>query len=110
MFDSRTLCWPFQVQKQCNIVQYVTEMWICSQISLKSEPFNDCAVVAPMNHESIHQMTSSLAYLDGGSGSLIFQMVIASSVTAIYAAKTQWSNLVAAVSKIRNRNTKPSGL
>jgi hypothetical protein len=85
-------------------------MCFCSQNFEISEPFSYCAVEAPMNHDSIHQMTSSLAYLDGGSGSLIFQMVIASSVTAIYAAKTQWSNLVAAVSKIRNRNTKPSGL
>jgi hypothetical protein len=65
-----------------------------------------------MNHEPIHQVSTliPLAYLDGGSGSLIFQMVIASSVTAIYAAKTQWANLVAAVSKRRNRNSKPSGL
>ena len=62
--------------------------------------------------EPLHQLThlSPLAYLDGGSGSLMVQMLIASSVTAAYAAKTQWANLVAAVSKFRHRNTKNSSL
>jgi hypothetical protein len=49
-----------------------------------------------------------LAYLDGGSGSLIFQMLIAGSVTAAYAIKTQWTNLVGAVSRLRNRGSKPA--
>ena len=62
--------------------------------------------------EHIHQMTtlSPIAYLDGGSGSLIFQMLIASSVTALYTAKTQWANIVAAVTKRRSRDTKTTSL
>ena len=63
-----------------------------------------------MNHIMLHQITSFSpnAYLDGGSGSLIFQMVIASSLTGIYAAKTQWATIVAAVKKFRNKDSKPS--
>ncbi len=62
--------------------------------------------------EHLYQVTilSPIAYLDGGSGSLIFQMLIASSVTAVYAAKTHWANLVAAVAKRRGRDTNTSGL
>ena len=62
--------------------------------------------------EHIHQMTtlSPIAYLDGGSGSLIFQMLIESSVTALYTAKTQWANIVAAVTKRRSRDTKTTSL
>jgi hypothetical protein len=60
--------------------------------------------------DPIHQITHfvPLAYLDGGSGSLMVQMLIATSVTAVYAAKTKWSNLVATVLKFRNRNNKSS--
>ena len=65
-----------------------------------------------MNMEPLHQIThfTPVAYLDGGSGSLMVQMLIASSVTAAYAVKTQWSNLMAAISKLRHRNTKTPGL
>ncbi len=65
-----------------------------------------------MNPDTIHHLTSfpPLAYLDGGSGSLMFQMLIASSVTAIYTAKTQWARIVEFFTKLRNRNSKPTGI
>jgi hypothetical protein len=56
---------------------------------------------------TIHHLTNltGLSYLDGGSGSLMIQVLIASSVTAIYTAKTKWSLMVAAVSKFTHRNS-----
>ena len=51
---------------------------------------------------------SPIAYLDGGSGSLIFQMLIAGSVTVGYAVKTQWQNLKATVSRLRHRGISAS--
>ena len=58
--------------------------------------------------DPIHQITnlSTVAYLDGGSGSLMIQVLIASSVTAIYTVKTKWALLVASISNFRRRNTK----
>ena len=60
-----------------------------------------------MISENLHILTNHapLAYLDGGSGSLIFQMLVASSVTAIFAIKTRWQVLMASVAKLRNRNS-----
>ena len=57
--------------------------------------------------DPIHQITnfSPIAYLDGGSGSLMIQVLIASSVTAIYTVKTKWALLMASLSSFRNRNT-----
>lgn len=49
-----------------------------------------------------------VAYLDGGSGSLLFQMLIASALTAVYAIKTQWHNLTAQLNKLRQRTPKTS--
>jgi hypothetical protein len=61
-----------------------------------------------MNHESLQQIAnfSPIAYLDGGSGSLLFQMVIASSLTALYTVKMQWKTLVLAIRKLRDKNSK----
>ena len=80
-------------------------------LSQATEPFDKLSVCEAMNMEPIHQLTqlTPFAYLDGGSGSLMVQMLIASSVTAAYAAKTRWANLVAAIAKFRHRNTKTSG-
>ncbi|MBI1334781.1 MAG: hypothetical protein GC165_18085 [Armatimonadetes bacterium] len=60
------------------------------------------------DHLNSYVHVAPIAYLDGGSGSLIFQMLIAASVTVGYAIKTQWQNLVAAVSRLRHRGSNPS--
>ncbi|HLP00181.1 MAG TPA: hypothetical protein VK171_16410 [Fimbriimonas sp.] len=52
--------------------------------------------------------STPVAYLDGGSGSLLFQMLIASALTAAYAIKTQWHNLTAQLHKLRNKSPKTS--
>lgn len=68
-----------------------------------------CVVSAMISeHLGIISHITPIAYLDGGSGSLIFQMLIAGAVTAGYAIKTQWHNLVSSVSRIRNKGSKPS--
>ena len=74
------------------------------------EPNHVSSVTSRMNHNVLQQITnlSPIAYLDGGSGSLIFQIVIASSLTGIYAAKTRWATIVAAVKKFQNKDSKPS--
>lgn len=46
-----------------------------------------------------------LAYLDGGSGSMIFQIVIASVLSLGYIVKTQWANLRAIVQVNRKDRT-----
>jgi hypothetical protein len=67
-------------------------------------------VYQPMMLDYIRSATevAPVAYLDGGSGSLLFQMLIAGSLTAIYAIKTQWQNLNAQLHKLRNRTPKTS--
>lgn len=77
---------------------------------LLTEPLIIYCVMSPMIFEQLGVVNhmAPLAYLDGGSGSLIFQMLIATSVTAIYAVKTRWQNLVAAFSKLRHRGSNPS--
>lgn len=59
------------------------------------------------NLNLIHQV-SPIAYLDGGSGSLIFQMVVAGCLTAGFAIKTRWQSLMTSVGKLRHRDTNVS--
>jgi len=63
--------------------------------------------MSPMIFEQLGNLNhvNAFAYLDGGSGSLIFQMLIAGGVTLGYAIKTQWHNLVASVSRLRHRGS-----
>jgi len=42
---------------------------------------------------------SSLAYLDGGSGSLLIQVLVGGVLTAGYVVKTQWNYLKAKISR-----------
>ena len=40
------------------------------------------------------ELLAPVAYIDGGSGSMIFQVILATFLTAGYVVRTHWSNIV----------------
>jgi hypothetical protein len=46
----------------------------------------------------------NFCYVDGGTGSMAFQVLIAGALTAGYVVRTQWSNLVGVLSRVARRN------
>ena len=44
------------------------------------------------------------SYIDGGTGSMAFQMLIAGALTAGYVVRTHWSNLVGMISRVSRRS------
>lgn len=43
-------------------------------------------------------------YIDGGTGSMAFQMLLAGALTAGYVIRTQWSNLVGMLARVARRD------
>lgn len=52
--------------------------------------------------------TTTLAYLDGGTGSLLLQSAIAGALTAGYVVRTQWNYLRARFARKSVPTAKPS--
>lgn len=46
-----------------------------------------------------------LAYLDGGTGSMLLQAALAGILTAAYFVKAQWSYLKATVARVSHRRS-----
>jgi len=53
---------------------------------------------------SCHSPSNLLAYLDGGTGSMLLQAAIASLLAASYMAKQKWAQLRTIFSKARKSN------
>lgn len=49
--------------------------------------------------------TPALAYLDGGSGSLVFQWIIAGAVAAGFAIRMSWRHITSLLAGRRAKNT-----
>lgn len=62
-------------------------------------------VYPPMNHFTDVSLLSPVAYIDGGSGSMIFQVLLASILTVGYVIRTQWGHLTAIVSRTFQKKT-----
>ncbi len=58
-----------------------------------------------MNSMNDVSLFAPLAYIDGGSGSMIFQMLLAGILTVGYVIRTQWTHLTAIVSRAFQKKT-----
>jgi hypothetical protein len=61
-------------------------------------------VIHNMNPTDQVSLFAPLAYIDGGSGSMFFQVVVAGALTVGYVARTYWGNIVSTVSRTFKKN------
>lgn len=53
---------------------------------------------------NVHVASSLLAYVDGGTGSMILQACVAGVLTSAYMVKTRWASLRAFLSSRKHKN------
>lgn len=67
---------------------------LCGECRAKRDKFNTyCFVISSVALATFVFPKTSEAYLDPGTGSFIFQMIIAAVMGGLYSIKTYWRNI-----------------